>query len=78
MEAQREAELEEMMEEEMKLLWKKRIEEYKREKASRDKLLREVIDVRRDQIQRKSVFFISFSFIGRVCLPAEDTSFYFF
>jgi len=53
LEAQREAELEEMMEEEMKLLWKKRIEEYKREKASRDKLLREVIDVRRDQIQRK-------------------------
>jgi len=52
-EAQREAELDEMMEEEMKLLWKKRIEEYKKERASRDKLLQEVIDVRRDQIQRK-------------------------
>jgi len=53
LEAQREAELDVMLEEEMKLMWKKRIEEYKREKASRDKLLQEVIDIRRDQIQRK-------------------------
>ena len=71
-EAQREAELDEMMEEEMKLLWKKRIEEYKKERASRDKLLQEVIDVRRDQIQRKRTFvffdFINFCLIILSCL----------
>jgi len=52
-EAAREKEIDLMLDAEIKAMWEKRIEQYKLEKESRDRLMREVMEVRKLQIAEK-------------------------
>jgi len=52
-EAAREKEIDLMLDTEVKAMWAKRIEQYKLEKESRDKLMKEVVEVRKLQIAEK-------------------------
>lgn len=52
-EVMREKEIDLMLDAELKALWEKRIAEYKKEKESRDRLMREVVEVRKLQIAEK-------------------------
>ncbi|KAM9526349.1 trichoplein keratin filament-binding protein [Guaruba guarouba] len=53
LEKEREAELQAIFREEARKMWEKREEEWRREKAARDRLMNEVLAVRQRQIQEK-------------------------
>lgn len=58
---QQEAEMEQLMESELQQAWARRQEQWRLEKAARDRLMKDVIDTRRLQIQEKRKLLSSFS-----------------
>lgn len=58
---QQEAEMEQLMESELQQAWARREGQWRLEKAARDRLMKDVIDTRRLQIQEKRKLLSSFS-----------------